>query len=120
MLVTAVVPVVMIPLKPSMSCCKVISKLVSQSIAGTNPYLVVSSTAASSRTKKRDTRHGVEVLSNRSQALGLLSNLVDGSDHLVSGDCTLFDGAGRGRGSEEGHDGCEDLGELHLGGGREV
>lgn len=64
--------------------------------------------------EKRDAIHGVDLVGDGSQALGLLSDLIDGSDHLVGSDCALLDGAGGDSGGEKSHDGSEERGEVHL------
>lgn len=75
----------------------------------------VGGATAGAGAEKRNTVHGVDLVGNGSQALGLLSDLVDGSDHLVGSDCALFDGAGGDSGGEKSHDGSEERGEVHLG-----
>lgn len=45
-------------------------------------------------TKERNTVHGVEGLSDGGKTLGLLGDLLDGSNHLTGGDFALLDRAG--------------------------
>lgn len=70
---------------------------------------------ARARSEKRDAIHGVESLGNSGKTLGLLSDLLDGLDHGIRGNLTLFDWTGGGSGGKEGHDGSDERGEVHIG-----
>jgi hypothetical protein len=67
----------------------------------------VGGATAGAGAEKRNTVHGVDLVGNGSEALGLLSDLVDGGDHLVGSDCALLDRAGGDSGGEKSHDGSE-------------
>jgi hypothetical protein len=75
----------------------------------------VSAATAGAGAEERNAVHRVDVVGDGGEALGLLGNCLDGCDHLIGSDCALLDGAGRGGGGEEGHDGGEERREVHLG-----
>ena len=75
----------------------------------------VGAATAGAGAEKRNAVHGVDLVGDGGEGLGLLGDLVDGGNHLVGRDCTLLDGAGRDGGGEEGHDGGEERREVHVG-----
>jgi len=92
------------------------------SIASLNDALeaiddIVEAGASTARagSQKRDTVHGIESLGHGGKTLRLLSDLLDGLNHLIGGDITLLDGTGCSSGGKEGHDGSDERGEVHLG-----
>lgn len=92
------------------------------SIASLNDALeavddIVDARASTARagSQKKDTVHGIESLSHGGKTLRLLSDLLDGLNHLIGGDITLIDGAGCSSGGKEGHDRSDERGEVHLG-----
>lgn len=74
----------------------------------------VGAATAGAGAEERNAVLGIDLVGDGGEGLGLLSDLVDGGDHLVGGDCALLDGAGRDGGGEEGHDGGEERREVHL------
>lgn len=74
-----------------------------------------SAATAGAGAKKRNAVHGVDLVGDGGEALGLLGDLVDGDDHLVGCDCALLNGAGGDSGGEESHGGGEERREVHPG-----